>query len=212
MKHFRIHKALLCSKIPYFDKMFNSGFREGKENIAELPEDDAESFDILHEWVYTATLPKFYWIKEPGKSVLCSYNYHKLLILLDKLCLNYLKDQVASDVLDDSEAQNMLPGMVNLGLIIDTLPETSAFREYFVLSLLFILNGLSRNDSHLKTWPAQGFADLLVDHPKVALAYFKALRDAPIGSIAEDPRKMPRCKFHEHGEDEECPVKKRDQH
>jgi hypothetical protein len=46
-KLFRAHKALLCSKIPYFDKMFNGGFKEAIENVANLPEDHPQSFDVL---------------------------------------------------------------------------------------------------------------------------------------------------------------------
>ncbi|TGO60643.1 hypothetical protein BOTNAR_0142g00140 [Botryotinia narcissicola] len=48
---FRVHKSFLCNKIPYFNKMFNGGFIEAKENSAKFPEDGPQSFDILIEWL-----------------------------------------------------------------------------------------------------------------------------------------------------------------
>ena len=33
-KLFRVHKSFLCNKIPYFDKMFNGGFKEAIESQA----------------------------------------------------------------------------------------------------------------------------------------------------------------------------------
>jgi len=99
-KQFHIHKALLCAKIPYFDKMFNSGFKEGKENSAELPEDKPESFDILQEWVYTGTLPKFQITREQGKGNPTNFSFQGLYTLADKLCLDSLRDQIVTDVID----------------------------------------------------------------------------------------------------------------
>ncbi|KAH7416702.1 hypothetical protein BKA64DRAFT_717579 [Cadophora sp. MPI-SDFR-AT-0126] len=208
-KHFKVHKALLCSKIPYFDKMFNSDFREGKENVAKLPEDDPESFDILLEWVYTGSLPRFRYTKQEW-GVDKNFNHYRLFDLVDKICLKGLKDQIVGNFIDTSDACNVLPGFGDIADIVNKLPETSSIRQYHVLSLLYIIHGLPRTDVHLKVWPTRGLSDLLVGHPKVALAYAEAVRNLPLGSVATDPRKMPRCNFHEHGESEKCPAKSTD--
>ncbi|KAK0118545.1 hypothetical protein ONS95_007433 [Cadophora gregata] len=208
-KHFQIHKAILCSKLPFFDSMFNSGFKEGINNSANLPEDDPDAFDVLLEWIYTGSLPKFRWVKQPGQPAVGNYRHTCLLTLVDKLCLDELKDQIASDIIDASVEENSLPSFHHLSYMINHLSETSAFREYYVLALLFIVHGLPRTDENLALWPTEGFSELLAGHANVATAYFKAVRSLPIGSVAEDPRKMPRCKFHEHGQDEECSVGKK---
>ena len=207
-KQFHIHKALLCAKIPYFDKMFNSGFKEGKENSAELPEDKPESFDTLQEWVYTGTLPKFQITREQGKGNPTNFSFQGLYTLADKLCLDSLKDQIITDVIDASEASCILPGIADIGSMIEKLPETSAFRQYFVLCFVFIMHGLAKTDQVLSIWPTQKFSDLLAGHPKVSLAYLEAARKLPLGHVAEDPRKMSRCTFHEHGVGEAYSVKK----
>lgn len=207
-KQFHIHKALLCAKIPYFDKMFNSGFKEGMENSAQLPEDTPESFDVLQEWVYTGTLPKYCITRAQEKHIVANFDFERLYALLDKLCLENLKDQVATDLIDASEADNALPPIAVLGRMINDLPETSAFRQYFVLCFVFIMHGLPRTDHNLSVWPTQDLSNLLAGHPKVSLACLEAARKLPLGHVAEDPREMPRCTFHGHGDGEVCPVKK----
>lgn len=45
--HFKIHKTILCQKVPYFEKTFDGGFLEGTTNSATLPDDDPEAFNIF---------------------------------------------------------------------------------------------------------------------------------------------------------------------
>ena len=49
-KRFQLYKAKLCTRIPYFDKMFNGNFKEASVNVAYL-DDDPASFDLLADWV-----------------------------------------------------------------------------------------------------------------------------------------------------------------
>ncbi|KAH6669005.1 hypothetical protein B0J14DRAFT_488100, partial [Halenospora varia] len=53
MKLFRVHKELLCKKIPYVRKMFQGGFQEAQQNSATFSEDTEEAFDLLMGWIYT---------------------------------------------------------------------------------------------------------------------------------------------------------------
>lgn len=55
-KVFTVHKKRLCEKIPYFNTMFNGGWKESTEQIASFPEDTFDSFDVLLEWVYSDQL------------------------------------------------------------------------------------------------------------------------------------------------------------
>ncbi|KAM3080853.1 hypothetical protein ACMFMG_004811 [Clarireedia jacksonii] len=64
-KHMRVHKRILCHKVPYFDKMFNSGFKEAEE----LGANSVEAFDVLLGWVYTNTLPALEMIDIPEKGI-----------------------------------------------------------------------------------------------------------------------------------------------
>lgn len=45
--HFKLHKSILCEKVPYFKKTFDGNFVEGATNSATLHEDDADAFNII---------------------------------------------------------------------------------------------------------------------------------------------------------------------
>ncbi|TGO70332.1 hypothetical protein BOTNAR_0001g00060 [Botryotinia narcissicola] len=55
-KLFRVHRGILCDKVPYLRKMFSSGFVEGLEGEAFFPEDDPKCFDSFMGWIYFGTL------------------------------------------------------------------------------------------------------------------------------------------------------------
>lgn len=94
---FRVHKQIICGKIPYFDKMFNGGFQEAKERVAKLPEDDPASFDVLIEWVYSPNpqqIRQLEQVKTSDDAGAASWNVLSLYSLLEKLCLPDLQDLV----------------------------------------------------------------------------------------------------------------------
>lgn len=52
-KKFAVHKKLICSVSDFFDKAFNGGFKEARENSMNLDEDDPLTFAVFLEWLYT---------------------------------------------------------------------------------------------------------------------------------------------------------------
>ena len=57
-KEFILHKKLLCHHSEYFVAAFSEKFREGKENLLKLPEEDPIAFSYFVQWLYTGTLPR----------------------------------------------------------------------------------------------------------------------------------------------------------
>jgi hypothetical protein len=56
-EQFHVHKAAICGKTPYFEKMFKEdGFEESYNNSASFPEDDTVLFDLLLGWVYHGSI------------------------------------------------------------------------------------------------------------------------------------------------------------
>ncbi|TEY69492.1 hypothetical protein BOTCAL_0115g00120 [Botryotinia calthae] len=86
---FRVHKSFLCNKIPYFEKMFNGGFKEATDGSASFPEDFPEAFDILVEWVYSVNLR---WFDIGTATTGASWNFLKFYSLVEKICLTQLAD------------------------------------------------------------------------------------------------------------------------
>jgi len=51
-KPFPVHKLILCQASKFFDKAFNSEFKEAIEGAMTLPEDRTQHFEIFVEWLY----------------------------------------------------------------------------------------------------------------------------------------------------------------
>jgi len=47
------HKLILCARVPYFKKMFESGMKEAVDNKVEVPDTDPEIFKRLLKFIYT---------------------------------------------------------------------------------------------------------------------------------------------------------------
>lgn len=56
-KMFIVHKKLFCAKSEHFKAMFDGGFEESVNGLANFPEDDPKSFGLLIGWFYTSKVP-----------------------------------------------------------------------------------------------------------------------------------------------------------
>ena len=95
-KLFRVHKTYLCRRIPYFDKMFNGAFKEA-QGVAELPEDDPSTFDVLMEWTYSVNprrLRDLFAIAGSDGVSRASWDVVAFYALAKKLCLPDLQDLI----------------------------------------------------------------------------------------------------------------------
>src|SRR3979490_2719149 len=51
-KHYRLPKDMLCYYSTYFDRCFNGGFKEAKEQKLVLSEDSVEFFELLMDYIF----------------------------------------------------------------------------------------------------------------------------------------------------------------
>ncbi|TGO18015.1 hypothetical protein BTUL_0013g00920 [Botrytis tulipae] len=83
--HYRVHKNVLCTKIPYFNKMFNGGFSEASSNSAEFPEDAIGSSDVLLKWAYSQYHPLRPLNLDSPEPTGSNWNTISFYLLMDKL-------------------------------------------------------------------------------------------------------------------------------
>lgn len=55
---FEIHKALLCHRSAYFKGALTGRFKEAREGIVTLEDEDPETFSRFHAWLYTGSCMK----------------------------------------------------------------------------------------------------------------------------------------------------------
>jgi hypothetical protein len=207
-KHFRIHKALLCKKIPYFEKMFSGGFKECLEGVGTFPEDNPDSFDGLIKWVYSGALPTLFYIRDSKGEMNGNFSVLSLYVLLDKICLHRVMDELINCWIESAAKFGFLVDHKNLNWIYHWTREGSPLRKYALHSFMFVLHGLPHDKGWLaKHWPTSAVQELVVKHPSFLKDYLELVQKTPIGEVPKDPRIMSRCVFHQHGVDEECSLK-----
>jgi hypothetical protein len=106
---FVAHKALLCEKSPYFEKMFKGDFKEAITESAEFPETDVVSFDVLLNWMYHGTLRDYHDLPVEGKKPCSNWGFSIFYKLSEMLQIPYLMDQIVDRYLKDSLKCNTLP-------------------------------------------------------------------------------------------------------
>ncbi|PQE10898.1 BTB POZ domain-containing protein [Rutstroemia sp. NJR-2017a WRK4] len=203
-KLYRVHKKLLCDKIPYFTKMFNSNFAEAKNNSARFPEDSVEAFDILIEWVYTGVL-RLYTL-DTAKAE--TWSFLPLYTLAEKFCLPQLQD-TAMDMLRASQFQkNIILGTQKMTGAYENTQEGSGYRLYALHSLLYIL--CLPGDKILESWNNKDIFEMLKECPDIGMDYLSMirthLRQTPLKKPV-DPRTGDACVYHSHKIDEQCLLK-----
>ena len=89
---FIVHKKIICDASPFFYKAFNSGFREGRKQSMNLPEEGPELVDCLTQWLYA---PDFQKVRE---NLPVDTNVHTgevdFYLLAEKFGIKKLKDQI----------------------------------------------------------------------------------------------------------------------
>lgn len=139
-EHFHVHKAAICGKIPYFEKMFKEGgFAESYNNSVTFPEDDPVSFDMLLGWVYRGSfmVPKE-GTDAKGRPIL-TWSPGSPYQLAEKLCLPALQDHAMDTILEYDVQINALP---NTTRILDGYSRTrknSGLRKYLALCCAFVI-------------------------------------------------------------------------
>lgn len=84
-KLYQIHKTLICSCCPYFQKCLDGNFEEGYTGEVVLEEEETSAFDNLVLWLYCNLLP------DDDLTEDAVVHTH---LLADKLCMEGVKNYV----------------------------------------------------------------------------------------------------------------------
>lgn len=198
-EHFHVHRAAICGKIPYFEKMFkDGGFAESYTKSATFPEDDPESFDLLLGWVYHGSIKVPAVRTDDRGDPELSWKPNSLYKLAEKICLSQLQDQVV-DTLRDFDRQTYCLSCTKT--ILNAYSETrkkSGLHRYYAQSLAFILV----QGKTCSTWTVNELTEAMSKEVELTRDVLTILRDS--GGNVKDPVNEPDCKFHCHADGEPC--------
>ncbi|KAF7900357.1 uncharacterized protein EAF01_007659 [Botrytis porri] len=136
-KLFRVHRGILCDKVPYFQKMFSSGFVEGLKGKAFFPEDDPKCFDFFMGWIYFGTL-RVINASTALEKVEYDLNLLSLYTFADKLCLPELMDLVLNTYKNTYEKYNRFPRVSLVSDVYQVTPKDSPLRNFMCHCMYFI--------------------------------------------------------------------------
>ncbi len=200
--HFRIHKNVLCNKVPFFDKMFNSGFKESTDSMATLPEDDPKAFDVLLEWVYAGALRSIItWNDKEDEAPLHSnYNPSEVYFLAEKLLLPALQDLVIDTTRRESLKQRLLPFLPKLKEQYGRTMKGSGLQRFYAQLVAYLIVSEAKEKSYPSVENLPGVIISSKDLCKDVIAVLAEFKGA-----VPNPQTGPNCRFHCHGKDEPCP-------
>ncbi|TGO22308.1 hypothetical protein BPAE_0173g00080 [Botrytis paeoniae] len=199
---FRVNKSLLCNKIPYFDKMFNGGFKEATDGLASFPEDFPEAFDILIQWIYSGRL-QWFDIGTAGTSA--SWDFLNFYCLVEKICFT----QLADFALDTCRKiclgrDHVFESPAYVQEVYNFTSNQSGLRRFFVQQLVW--RYYTKEDS--KDNPNDLFIHLMRSNDEIFTDFMFELRKyVVVAAIPKDPRVLDRnnlCGYHSHIRKEDC--------
>src|SRR3954465_9503724 len=84
---YTLHKNLLCTHSPFFERCLNNSFLERQKHQVELPEDLPEVFEHFITWIYRED------VVEPTDQPSLQLAIHTY-VFADKLCMPAFKNRV----------------------------------------------------------------------------------------------------------------------
>jgi hypothetical protein len=198
-EHFHVHRVAVCSKIPYFEKIFkDGGFAESYTISATFPEDDPGSFDLLLGWVYHGSIKVPAARTDDIGDLRLSWLPDSLYKLTEKICLPQLQDQVIDMFIGFSRQTDSMPSTSTIMAAYSESRKNSGLRRYYAQSLAFILV----QGDKCSAWTVDELTDTMSKEVELTRDVFTVLIDSK-GNV-KDPVKEPDCKYHCHADNEPC--------
>lgn len=201
-KLFRVYKKLLCDKVPYFAKMFGTGFKEAVEGQAEFPEDKPESFGLLMEWIYFGTFAELAYLPN---SLVWNWDALALYALSEKMWIIELKDRVMDQLYDLNKQEKAFLSPTSIETVYANTADGSPLRRYACRIFRY---GLLQVVDH-EEWKVEKTQKVMSRREDLAKDVLLLMRGTS-GSAARLPfEQFQKCDFHHHGKDETCPYESR---
>ncbi|KAL3419293.1 hypothetical protein PVAG01_09515 [Phlyctema vagabunda] len=153
-KLMRVHKDILCEKVPYFEKAFEGGLGEAWKSKATFPEDDVSAFECLLHWVYTNRIVKQNTKPDYHRSSIMYRTY----VLADRFWIPALMDKMIPLIQEYDKQHKLIPGIEQVRIAYLGTSIGSPLRRYCARSWYYSISTFG-----LKS------AGMAVEFPKVLL-------------------------------------------
>lgn len=181
--------------------MFNGGFREASDQIAELPEDDPEAFHVFLEWLYTSRITQPTNLNEDN-TFTWTWSYIKVYCFAEKYCLSELMNQAVSTLILTMSEHAQLPDCEEMRYVYAHSSSGSHLRRYMALCLQYEILKISSTGC----WENEKLCELMTSCGDLTMDFLILSRECNSKELKE-PSHMNPCDFHIHEVEGECVVK-----
>lgn len=161
-----VHKKLLCNRSSFFAKAFNGSFKEAQEGVMYLPEDNADAFSLLVDFLYRGIVPKIVGKFDPHKSSISPLRF--FYFLAEKLCMSDLMDRIIDEISKYCAQEGMKLGDQAIRVIYANTHDKSKLRAYCVANLACCISERHYNEA----W-CERYSSLFASYPEFFLDMFR---------------------------------------
>lgn len=155
---FHVHEAELFAASPVFKAAFGSDFKESSERKMTLPEDDAELFNLMVEWIYHR---RYDLPPRTGDKIKNGARYMesmRLYVLADKYGVTSLKNCIVKTIFDtlrDGEVAGT--NLETVAYVYQNAPQNSGIRkllaDLYACNINFDWYGREESKLELQKYP-----------------------------------------------------------
>ena len=206
MKHWSLHRNLLCHHSSYFETEFQGHEVPRKQNgsqsnALELPNDDARGFELLVKWLYQGHLDDASHMTDDGKyeyAVAC----HKLYQLCDKFDMILLKNLAMDAYRLNLHAAQLVPDAEEINEIYRASNPDSRFRKLMAkIAARQVMDPEVDKD-------VESYRGCFEGNPDFAIEMVNAIRQMSGGMLFDDPTEGLDCaEWHDHRDGNVCHLK-----
>ncbi|KAE9982474.1 hypothetical protein EG328_010864 [Venturia inaequalis] len=191
---FVMHEGLVRVQSPFFESAMAHDWKEAREKVVRLPDDEPDTFRAYFLWAYNHRLFCQPLVEPPDKAEVKRMDLLiRCYILGDKLMDDDFQDAIVDVLVQFCEQANTWP-ITMTRFIFENTPVTSPLRA-FIVDVIVHLN-------FLKYWNTMTSTDCLETHNEDALFHitrtFMRLRDVPVSKQTAPFRGSDRCVYHNH--------------
>ncbi len=182
-RSFKVPEGRLTMHSPVFERMCSAPFREAKQRLIKLPEDDPSVFADFFDWMHSSK-PQVDFSK--GTEAI-----YALAIFAEKYQICHLKNQIVDLIEKDWEKR--LPNPKIVDQVYSGVPERAVLRQLCSGILEKTINHYNFGQRKVGQDLAQEYAQVFASHPDLGRDFFLWVTR---GSIYTSDHNA--CVFHDH--------------
>ncbi|KAI6715717.1 hypothetical protein PZA11_001962 [Diplocarpon coronariae] len=186
----------LFQKAPQFEKLFDDPYLVCISQKYFLAEDDPRAFELFISWLHLGKLDITVNVQDSTMI--------ELFAFAEKYKIPDLADETMDNFCKAMSKFHQHPRPILMSLAYKRTQKKSKMRLYMARSWVFITTTLTEAEGNDPAWKNDSMRSVLVDNEDLWTDTLALLRGSA-GIIPPDPSQAPRCDYHQHGDNIQCP-------